>query len=41
MVARQAEIERICARYELEPDEFQTAEVKAEAIIRATEGGTS
>ena len=31
--ARQAEIERLCARHELESDEMMTREEKAERII--------
>ena len=30
---RRAEISRVCAKYELEPDEFYTAEQKAEQIL--------
>lgn len=30
---RAAEIDRVCARYELESDEFQTAEEKAQELI--------
>ena len=30
---RRAEISRICARYELEPDEFYTAEQKASRYL--------
>jgi hypothetical protein len=32
-VAREHEIARVCARYELESDEFQTREQKAEKIL--------
>ena len=32
------EIARVCGRYELEPDEFQTAEEKARALLAASEG---
>ena len=33
ITARQAAIERVCARYELESDEFLTREQKAEAYL--------
>jgi len=32
---KQAELDRICARYELEPDEFYTAEQKAQRILNS------